>query len=160
MRRWLSSRGSVQSAEVDEIAREVHLRLLNYGDDVLAENPQEHLFRVATGVINEWHEPASGDVFSGDVSDDEALPANNIESRRVEQLLVNHHVSVAVSHLPSQQREALLLHVEAELTYRQVAARMKLTPSAARRDIVRGYVSLQQQLARSAPVKISNDRHA
>lgn len=134
MRRWLSSRAPVRSTEVDEIAQEVYLRLLSYSDEVLAENPQDHLFRIAAGVTNEWRKR------SGDSSPDD------IVTERAEQPLVYDQIHMAVSHLPQQQREALLLHVSADLTYRQVAARMRLTPRTARRDIVCGYVNLRYEL--------------
>lgn len=58
IRYWLSSRSSVPSAEIDDLAQEVFLRLLRYSDDIAIDNPQSYLFRIASNVANEWRERA------------------------------------------------------------------------------------------------------
>lgn len=136
MRRWLSRRVSTQSADVDEIAHEVYLRLLGYSDETLADSPQDHLFRIASGVTNEWHERVGGDTRD--------WPA---PSEQTEQWFVDDPLHTAVGNLPQQQRDALLLHLNEDLTYRKVAARLKLTPRAARHDIVCAYVNLRYELS-------------
>lgn len=141
MRRWLSGRASTPSDDVDEIAREVFLRLLRYSDDVLVECPQDHLFRIAASVTNEWHERAQGNNL-----DDDAQFRNDPERRRAVQALANQEVREAVVNLPSQQREVLLLHVKEDVTYRQIAARKRLAPRVVRRDIVTAYTNLRYEL--------------
>lgn len=138
MHRWVSSRASAQSPDVDQVAQEVYLRLLRYSDDVLAECPQEYLFRIATHVTNEWHERAD--------TSDEAVPENDEGKGVVEPVRITEEVRAALGRLPPRQREALLLHINEELTYQQVAVRMKLTPRIVRRDIVSAYASLRHEL--------------
>ena len=58
IRQWLSHRSSVPSADLDDLAQEVFLRLLRYSDDVAIDNPQGYLFRIAANVANEWQERA------------------------------------------------------------------------------------------------------
>ena len=140
MRRWRSSRTSLQSADVDEVAREVHLRLLRYSDDALADCPQDYLFRVAASVANEWSGCASsGQEVWGEADDDEVL-------KLAKNALVSDQVRAAVGKLPSRQREMLLLHVNDDLSYRQVAAKLKIAPHVARRDIANAYASLRCEL--------------
>src|SRR5262245_30122545 len=58
IRHWLSRRSSVPAADLDDVAQEVFLRLLRYGDDVIVDNPQGYLFRIAANVASEWRERA------------------------------------------------------------------------------------------------------
>src|SRR5262245_48947016 len=67
MCRWLSSRSSIQSADLDDVAQEVFLRLLRYSDDAVVEYPQSYLFRIATNVVNEWRERARNSLPHDDV---------------------------------------------------------------------------------------------
>ncbi|WP_129645546.1 RNA polymerase sigma factor [Peristeroidobacter agariperforans] len=147
MKRWLSSRSSMQSADLDDVAQEVFLRLLRYSDDAVVEYPQSYLFRIATNVVNEWRERARNSLPHDDVwlSDLQIEPEAEPESS-VEHDLVNVHVRRAVSRLPPRQRQVLLLHIREDLTYKQIAAKLKLTPRVVRRDIARAYAELRSDL--------------
>lgn len=147
MKRWLSSRSSMQSADLDDVAQEVFLRLLRYSDDAVVEYPQSYLFRIATNVVNEWRERARNSLPHDDVwlSDLQIEPDAEPEST-VEHDLVNHHVRQAVNRLPPRQRQVLLLHIREDLTYKQIAAKLKLTPRVVRRDIARAYAELRSDL--------------
>jgi RNA polymerase sigma-70 factor (ECF subfamily) len=46
----------VPAADVDDLTQEVFVRLLRYSDEILVENPQGYLFRVATNVVHGWRE--------------------------------------------------------------------------------------------------------
>lgn len=147
MRRWVSSRSSIQPADLDDVAQEVFLRLLRYSDDAVVEHPQSYLFRIATNVVNEWRERARNSLPHDDVwlADLQIEPENEPESS-LEQTLVNAKVRHAVSRLPPRQREVLLLHIKDDLTYKQIAAKLKLTPRIVRRDIARAYAQLRGEL--------------
>lgn len=147
MKRWLSSRSSMQSADLDDVAQEVFLRLLRYSDDAVVEYPQSYLFRIATNVVNEWRERARNSLPHDDVwlSDLQIEPDAEPESS-VEHDLVNLHVRKAVNRLPPRQRQVLLLHIREDLTYKQIAVKLKLTPRVVRRDIARAYAELRADL--------------
>jgi RNA polymerase sigma factor (sigma-70 family) len=147
MKRWLSSRSSMQSADLDDVAQEVFLRLLRYSDDAVVEYPQSYLFRIATNVVNEWRERARNSLPHDDVwlSDLQIEPDAEPEST-VEHDLVNQHVRHAVNRLPPRQRQVLLLHIREDLTYKQIAVKLKLTPRVVRRDIARAYAELRSDL--------------
>lgn len=150
MKRWLSSRSSIQAADLDDVAQEVFLRLLRYSNDAVVEYPQSYLFRIATNVVNEWRERARNSLPHDDVwlADLQIEPEAEPESS-VEHDLVGKCVRKAVSLLPPRQREVLLLHIREDLTYKQIAVKLKLTPRVVRRDIARAYADLRAELSAS-----------
>ncbi|MDY6948363.1 MAG: RNA polymerase sigma factor [Pseudomonadota bacterium] len=148
MKRWLSSRSSIQSADLDDVAQEVFLRLLRYSNDAVVEYPQSYLFRIASNVVNEWRERARNSMPHDDVwlADLQIEPEAEPESS-VEQDFVSKYVRHAVGLLPPRQREVLLLHIREDLTYKQIAIKLKLTPRVVRRDIARAYAELRGELS-------------
>jgi RNA polymerase sigma factor (sigma-70 family) len=147
IRSWFSSRAAVPKTEVDDLAQEVFLRLLRYGDDVAVENPQGYLFRIAANVANEWrdrsrvrqpHDRGWLDQLQIDPSDQ---PDNAAFQARV-----SNHLQGAVNQLPKRQRDVLLLHVNEGLTYKQIADRLGITYRIVLRDLTRAYGALRMQL--------------
>jgi RNA polymerase sigma factor (sigma-70 family) len=147
MCRWVSSRSSIQTADLDDVAQEVFLRLLRYSDDAVVEHPQSYLFRIATNVVNEWRERARNSLPHDDAwLADLQIERDNEPESWVEHTLVNEKVRSAVSRLPLRQREVLLLHIRDDLTYKQIAAKLQLTTRVVRRDIARAYAQLRDEL--------------
>lgn len=147
MRRWLSSRSSIQPADLDDVAQEVFLRLIRYSNETLVEYPQSYLFRIATNVVNEWHERARNKL----PHDEAGLEALVEEPHRepesfMERTLVDQRVRLAVDRLPPRQRTVLLLHINDDLTYKQIAVKLKLSPRIVRRDIANAYSQLRCDL--------------
>jgi RNA polymerase sigma factor (sigma-70 family) len=144
IRQWLSHRSSVPTADLDDLAQEVFLRLLRYSDDVAIDNPQGYLFRIAANVANEWQERARhrrqhDESWLEELQvefDDE--PENTI-AREV----AREYLQAAVDKLPRRQREVLLLHVNEGLTYKQIAQRQGLTYRVILRDLTRAYSKLR-----------------
>lgn len=147
MCRWVASRSSVQAADLDDVAQEVFVRLLRYSDDALIEHPQSYLFRIATNVVNEWRERCRNSLPHDDTwLADLPVECDNEPESAVENTLVSAQVRSAVARLPSRQREVLLLHIKDDLTYKQIAKHLKLTPRVVRRDIARAYAQLRGEL--------------
>jgi RNA polymerase sigma factor (sigma-70 family) len=158
IRYWLSTRSSVPTSDVDDLAQEVFLRLLRYGDSEV-ENPQGYLFRIAANVANEWRERARQRQPHGEEGLDELrLDAHqepqNIEARR----RTLEHVRAAVQALPARQRRVLLLHVNEGLTYKQIAQHMSITYRVVLRDLTRAYGRLRIQLTLEDLHEIDRDR--
>lgn len=147
IRKWLSSRSSVPAADLDDVAQEVFLRLLRYSDDIVIDNPQGYLFRVAANVASEWRERARLRCPHDQnwLQDLPIEPANEPENA-VARSVVRQHVRTAVDQLPPRQRTALLLHVHDGLTYMQIAERLGLSYRAVMRDLTRAYSRLRLQL--------------
>ncbi|HEY4367760.1 MAG TPA: RNA polymerase sigma factor [Steroidobacteraceae bacterium] len=148
IRRWLATRSSVPTADLDDLAQEVFLRLLRYSDDVVVENPQSYLFRIATNVANEWRERARvrRPHDQSWLDDLQIEPADEPENS-VARTLIHQHVRAAVQRLPQRQREVLLLHVNDGLTYMQIAQRKGLTYRVVLRDLTRAYSQLRSELS-------------
>lgn len=147
LRRWLSGRSSVPSADLDAVAQEVFERLTRYSDQTLAEYPQSYLFHIAANVVDEWHERAG----NSRPQEDAWLKVLRREpdypmAGYVEHSLVNEQLRTAVSKLPPRQRDVLLLHINQDLTYKQIATQLKLTPRIVRREIARAYAQLRCEL--------------
>ena len=147
IRQWLSHRSSVPTADLDDLAQEVFLRLLRYSDDVAIDNPQGYLFRIAANVANEWQERARhrkphDDSWLEDLQVEFTDEPENTIAREV----ANKHMQEAVNKLPRRQREVLLLHVNEGLTYKQIAERQGLTYRVILRDLTRAYSQLRMQL--------------
>jgi RNA polymerase sigma-70 factor (ECF subfamily) len=147
IRRWLATRSSVPTADLDDLAQEVFLRLLRYSDDVVVENPQSYLFRIATNVANEWRDrarhksPHEETWLDGLQIEPSAEPENTMA-----RTLVREQVQAAVQRLPPRQREVLLLHVNEGLTYKQIADQQGLTYRVVLRDLTRAYSQLRLDL--------------
>jgi RNA polymerase sigma-70 factor, ECF subfamily len=158
IRFWLSTRSSVPTSDVDDLAQEVFLRLLRYGDSEV-DNPQGYLFRIAANVANEWRERArQRQPHSEEGLDELQLNARqepqNIEARR--QTL--QHVRAAVQALPARQRKILLLHVNEGLTYKQIAKQLSITYRIVLRDLTRAYGRLRIQLTLEDLHEIDRER--
>ncbi len=147
IRQWLSHRSSVPTADLDDLAQEVFLRLLRYSDDVAIDNPQGYLFRIAANVANEWQERARhrkphDDSWLEDLQVEFSEEPENATAREV----AHQYMQDAVNKLPRRQREVLLLHVNEGLTYKQIAQRQGLTYRVILRDLTRAYSQLRAQL--------------
>ena len=147
IRQWLSHRSSVPTADLDDLAQEVFLRLLRYSDDVAIDNPQGYLFRIAANVANEWQERSRlrrphDDSWLEDLQ----VEFNDEPENTIAREVANQHMQEAVNKLPRRQREVLLLHVNEGLTYKQIAERQGLTYRVILRDLTRAYSQLRMQL--------------
>jgi RNA polymerase sigma-70 factor (ECF subfamily) len=152
IRYWLSRRSSVPAADLDDVAQEVFLRLLRYGEDVVVDNPQGYLFRIAANVASEWRERARlrrphDQSWLQELQIDPADEPENAVARSA----VQEQVQAAVERLPQRQRVVLLLHVNDGLTYMEIAQQMGLSYRAVLRDLTRAYAQLRMQLGADDP---------
>jgi RNA polymerase sigma-70 factor (ECF subfamily) len=147
IRQWLSHRSSVPTADLDDLAQEVFLRLLRYSDDVAIDNPQGYLFRIAANVANEWQERARHRKPHDDSwLEDLQVESNDEPENTIARQVAREYMQEAVNKLPRRQREVLLLHVNEGLTYKQIAERQGLTYRVILRDLTRAYSQLRMQL--------------
>jgi RNA polymerase sigma factor (sigma-70 family) len=158
IRYWLSTRSSVPASDVDDLAQEVFLRLLRYGDATV-DNPQGYLFRIAANVANEWRERARhrqphDEGWLHELPIEPRHEPENIAARRS----TTEHVRAAVQALPPRQRQVLLLHVNEGLTYKQIAEQLSLTYRVVLRDLTRAYSQLRIQLTLEDLHEIDRDR--
>jgi RNA polymerase sigma factor (sigma-70 family) len=155
LRKFLIGKVGVATADVDDVAQEVFLRLLRYEKGELVEHPQAYLFKMASNVAAEWsirarqrrpHEPKWLSGIAG--SEQPEVDLLRFESQdRVEQ---------ALSTLTPRQREIMRLFFYEELNYAQIADRLGDTLRSVRRNFVKSYEKLRHELD---PALIGAMRH-
>jgi RNA polymerase sigma factor (sigma-70 family) len=146
LRKFLTRKGGVRAADLDDVAQEVFLRLLRYERAELIEHPRAYLFKMATNVAAEWairarsakpHEPKwlAGLSAAGD-EPEESVGREGVQDR----------VERALSTLSPRQREVLKLQFTEELGYAEIAVRLGMTHRAVKRIVVNSYGKLRQEL--------------
>ena len=147
VRHWLSRRASVPAAELDDLAQEVFLRLLRYSEKTTVENPLGYLLRIAGNVASEWRERARvSKPHDQEWLDDLLIEPDKEPENSVCQARTDENVQAAVDKLPLRQKQVLLLRVNEGLTYKEIAARMQLSPRVVLRDLSRAYSQLRMRL--------------
>jgi RNA polymerase sigma-70 factor (ECF subfamily) len=145
--------GAVPVADIDELSQEVFLRLLRYTEEVAAENPKGHLFRIAANVANEWRERSRAEARGGDakLTDQKWLEELRIEpeaagAEDVPMSPPAEELQALVNELPARQRAVLLLHVNEGLTYKEIAARLGTSSRGVLHDLTSAYTRLRLQM--------------
>lgn len=140
IRRWLVSRSSIPGRAVDDLAQEVFMRLMRYSDDVVVDNPQSYLFRIATNVANEWrefgrHRYPHEETWLEDLEiEEQGQPEKTLARAKMQE-----QIRAVVATLPAKQRETLILHITEGLTYKQIATKTGRTYRTVLRDLTRAY---------------------
>ncbi|HEY0941714.1 MAG TPA: sigma-70 family RNA polymerase sigma factor [Steroidobacter sp.] len=144
VKHWLSRRASVPAAELDDLAQEVFVRLLRYSERTTVQNPLGYLLRIAGNVASEWRErarvarPHDQEWLDDLLIESEQEPENSVSQKHTDE-----SVKRAVDRLPVRQRQVLLLRINEGLTYKQIAARLGLSPRIVLRDLTRAYGQLR-----------------
>jgi RNA polymerase sigma-70 factor (ECF subfamily) len=143
-------------AQAEDIAQEVFIKAHAHFPEVKAGSPGGWLKTVTTNLaINHltryrrrWH--MFSDIWpAGDVEwgvEDTLLADVGAEQRR--RLIDN-----ALKHLPAHQRIPLVLYHFDELSYQEIAARLRVSLSKVKTDILRGRAALLKILASSGLVR-------
>jgi RNA polymerase sigma-70 factor (ECF subfamily) len=145
LRKFLIRKGTVRSADLDDVAQEVFLRLLRYERAELIEHPQAYLYKVAANVAAEWairarsshpHEPRWLAELSAEEEPSETVAREGMQES----------VEHALNTLSPRQREVLKLQFLEELGYAEIADRLGTTHRAVKRTVVKSYDKLRHQL--------------
>ena len=145
LKRFLLRRGAGSSADIDDIAQEVFLRLLRYNRAELVDSPQAYLYKIAANVSAEWSSRSSrrmphDSAWLTDLAD--ALdPQEELdhETRFAE-------IERAINLLPVRQREIIRLHFSEGKSREDIAERMNLTRKIVKRDLAKAYAMLRVSL--------------
>ena len=134
-----------RTADIDDLAQEVYLRLLRVPRPDLVRNPQAYLYRVAINVAEEWRARAaqSFDHSSEALQD---LAAQDDLERDAGQRQRAQAIRQALEALPEASRTAVLLHVRNGMTYEEVARHMGVSRRAVKRYVAKGYAALRLRL--------------
>ena len=145
LRKFLSTRWSLNASDFDDVAQEVFLRLLRYDNSELIEHPQAYLFRMASNVAGEWalrsrHRHPHDARWLVD------LCATSDPEREVARETANAQLHRAIASLPPRQREVVRLHFAEGLPRAQIAERLKTSERVVKRDLINAYSSLRTVL--------------
>lgn len=149
LRRHLALRGRLSSADVDDVAQEVFLRLLRYERAELVTHPQAYLFKIAGNVLAEWSTRASwrrphAPEWLAQLTDERDPEREcTCEDEQSE-------IQRAVEALPPRVREILRMHYEEGLTHEAIAERLSITRRIVKRDLIRAYADLRGSLGVTA----------
>lgn len=145
LRKFLRVKTGMPSAELDDIAQEVFLRLMRYERADLIEHPQAYLFKTAANVAAEWrirahrrrpHEAKWLTNLPGGERPDEAVWRNQSQTE----------VMRAFCTLTPPQQEVLKLFFSEGLGHAEIAVRTGTSLRSVRRHFAKSYERLRRQL--------------
>lgn len=146
LQRFIAGRRGIRTADLDDVAQEVFLRLLRYEREELVADPRGYLFKMAANVASEWSMRASERLphesgWLDELMDERDTTADLDKDRR--------HADVrhALQALPVREREILRLHFGDGLDYEMIAAQLGVTRRIVKRDVVRAYTRLRLALS-------------
>jgi len=144
----LRNRKDFAAADIDDLAQEVFLRLLRYGDETSIENPGAYVSRIAHNVANEWCERARVRFPHDDSALAELLCESDDEPEvALARTQKNEHIQAAVRELPARRRNVLLSHVAHGMTYKEIARHLGLTHRVVVRDLAYAREALRSRLS-------------
>lgn len=150
LRKFLIGRGTVPLSDIDDVAQEVFLRLMRYGQTELIEHPQAYLYKMAANVSAEWAirrryiRSLEPEWLAGLAADEQCDPAQD----QAGQIELQDEIERALLTLTPQQRQVLKLQFHFGLSRAEVAVRTGLSERSVKRALIKSYAKLRQQLNR------------
>lgn len=143
--KFLAARSAVPSADLDDVAQEVFLRLMRYSREELVEHPQAYLFKIASNVAAERalrvrnsrpHEPRWLD----------ALHAEDRPQDTVARAAAQAEIERALNTLNPREREVLKQQFFEGLSHAEIAERVGTTRRNVKRIVINSYRKLRDEL--------------
>jgi RNA polymerase sigma-70 factor (ECF subfamily) len=157
LRKFLVAKGAVPAADLDDVAQEVFLRLMRYEKAELVEHPQAYLYKMASNVAAEWairsrnrhpHQAKWLESLTTDSRPEEEI----VRAEEQSQLLRS------IAGLSARQREILQLYFVEGLTLSEAAERLGLSQRIVKRQLVKSYAKLRDQMAVESIERIPHGR--
>ena len=157
LRKFLSAKGAVQAADLDDVAQEVFLRLMRYDNIDIVEHPQAYLYKMASNVAAEWairtrnrrpHRSAWLENLAA-----ESGPEHELTHAQTQVQLMQ-----ALSSLTARQREILKLRFVDNLTEAQAAERLAISRRIVKRQMIRSYAKLRDVMHEDVIEKVPHGR--
>lgn len=140
------------SENAQDLAQEVYLRLLRFGDRKLVQRPAAYVYRVAFNVLCEFklHEEKNVvafdseavDLLTGEVAAEGLPPEEILEQRSRE-----HRLDALLEELPTMQRAVFLLAVRHDVPHEEIARRLDLSLHTVRKYLYRTLHYARQKLS-------------
>jgi len=145
LRRFLVARTGVPAADVEDVAQEVFLRLMRYGDGELVDYPQAYLHKVASHVAIEWstrarnRQPHAARWLTQLV--DGAQPDQELE--RAETLAA---IDQVLETLTPYQRKVIKLRFVDRKSYTEISTELGESVRSVERQIKKSYDKLRDRM--------------
>lgn len=139
------SRRTTTSADAQDLAQEVYLRLLRVERLDLVEQPRSYLLRIAANLLHEWRLKARqtrvhrSDELESLVSEDDPQYGAATQAR-------NLRLTAELNRLPPAIRAALVLQIRDGLSYSQIAEQMNVSPRMIKRYLLAGFARLRARV--------------
>ena len=139
-------------ASAPDLAQEVYLRMLRVSDPLSIRNPAVYLYTVANNLVKEYaaldRRQASGrnidDARTSEQLEPETVAALEGELDTKQRLA---ELQVILQQLRPKCRAALVLRFTHELTYREIAIHLGVSPQMARKYVDQGLAHCQHHMA-------------
>ena len=138
-------------ADAADLAQEVYVRMLRMSDQEAIRNPVLYLYTVANNLVKEHavleRRRASGiDIDEAPAHEQlETLPAFDGELDTTQRVT---RLGVVLKQLRPKCRAALVLRFTHELTYREIAIHLGVSPQMAKKYVAQGLSHCQRRMAR------------
>lgn len=141
---YLGKRLADREAAAD-LAQETLLRMMKYRNSADIEDRRLMLFRIANNLVNEYHRTRHRHHASAHITYDETTPMRSeqpavesiTDSRRAIELLLKH----TIMQLPPKCRHAFMLSRFDDLSYPQIADRMRISVKMVEKHITKALLA-------------------
>lgn len=138
-------RRTATSADAQDLAQEVYLRLLRVDRTDLIRQPRSYLLRIAANVLDDWRLKAQQARPHGAAELDSLVSPDDPEhtamaDRRTRRL------TAELAHLPAPVRAALVLQIRDGLSYEEIAAKMNVSTRMIKRYLLAAYAGLRARV--------------
>ena len=146
------SQGVRASADVQDLAQEIYLRLLRAKNPELIEAPRAYLYRIAIHVLHEWRaKEKRTNLHSSDGLSQLAGSIGMPDDPNRRDAVVD--LQQALTDLPAHYATTLMLRWHHGMKYREIAEHLGVTERMVKRYMVKGYAELRVRFGAQAEQK-------
>lgn len=145
LRRFLTRRRAGTSADIDDIAQEVFLRLIQYDRAALVDHPKTYLFKIAANISADWAVRSSRRLPHDAAWLTELVDALSPDAE-LERADTEEQIRLALEALPARAKEILRLHFGEGMNHQEIATVLGVTRKIVKRDVARAYALLRTTL--------------
>lgn len=145
LRRFLTRRRAGTSADIDDIAQEVFLRLIQYDRAELVDHPKTYLFKIAANISADWAVRSSRRLPHDAAWLTELVDALSPDAE-LERADTEEQIRLALETLPVRAKEILRLHFGEGMNHQEIATVLGVTRKIVKRDVARAYAALRATL--------------
>jgi RNA polymerase sigma-70 factor (ECF subfamily) len=145
------SRRIRSKADAPDLAQEVYVRMLRIGDQEAIRNPVHYLYTVANNLVKEHAALDRRQALGIDITqlpeqeELQTLPAFDGELDTKQRIT---RLGVVLNQLRPKCRTAVVLRFTHELSYREIATHLGVSPQMAKKYVAQGLSHCQRRMAR------------